>query len=154
MTFVVGYFYKERYMTGEYADEKKRLHIVVITTALLLIAVRALLESVELAGIMDKAKDMAIQYTKLFWAFAIFVLFERLIPSDSWNAVGTVIKNRLFILSSMTYEIYIAHQFYVSDTFTNFFPYHPVIQFLIALIFMFVTGWILWRVSKYIKFKI
>lgn len=141
-------------MTGEYADEKKRLHIVVITTALLLIAVRALLESVELAGIMDKAKDMAIQYTKLFWAFAIFVLFERLIPSDSWNAVGTVIKNRLFILSSMTYEIYIAHQFYVSDTFTNFFPYHPVIQFLIALIFMFVTGWILWRVSKYIKFKI
>lgn len=138
-------------MTGEYADEKKRLHIVVITMALLLIVVRALLESVELAGVMDKAKDMAIQYTKLFWAFAIFVLFERLIPSDSWNAFGTVIKNRLFLISSMTYEIYIAHQFYVSDTFTNFFPYHPVIQFLIALTFMFVTGWILWRVSKYIK---
>ena len=120
-------------------------------TAILLIAVRACLESVDLIGIMDKAKDMAIQYTKLFWAFAIFVLFERLIPSDSWNAVGTVIKNRLFLLSSMTYEIYIAHQFYVSDTFTSFFPYHPVIQFMIALVFMFMTGWMLCRVSKYIK---
>lgn len=138
-------------MTGEYADEKKCLHIVVITTAILLIAVRALLESVELAGVMDKAKDMAIQYTKSFWAFAIFVLFEKLIPKESWNKVGAVMKDRLFLLSSMTYEIYIAHQFYVSDTFTNFFPYHPVIQFLIALTFMFVTGWILWRVSKYIK---
>ena len=151
MTFVIGYFYKKRYMKGEWAAEKKRLHIVVITTAILLIAVRAYLESVDFIGIMDKAKDLAIQYTKLFWAFAIFILFERLIPSESWDAVGSTIKRRLFLVSSMTYDIYSAHQFYVSDTFTNLFPFHAVIQFIIALLFMFTTGWMLWRVSKYIK---
>ena len=112
---------------------------------------RAYLESVDFIGIMDKAKDMAIQYTKLFWAFAIFILFERMIPSESWDAVGSTIKRRLVLVSSMTYEIYIAHQFYVTDAFTNLFPYHAVIQFMIALVFMFMTGWMSWQISKFIK---
>lgn len=151
MTFAVGYFYKVRYLDNNRLEEKRILHISIVVIALILIAVRAWLESENFIGLMDKMKDMSVQYIKLVWAFAIFIIFEHLIPSDSWKHVNERMKNRLSILSGMTYEIYIVHQFYVTDTFTQFFPFPPVIKFVIALIFMFATGWLLWRVSKMIK---
>lgn len=151
MTFAVGYLYKVRYLNDTRSDEKRRLQISLVIIAVTLIFVRALLESSEFTGLMDRIKDMSVQYIKLIWAFAIFVMFERLIPSASWKHISERVKNRLSVLSGMTYEIYIVHQFYVSDTFTQFFPYPPSVQFMIALVFIFTTGWLLWRIGKLIK---
>lgn len=121
MTFVVGYCYKVRFVDTPNIIEKKVWESIVVVCALLGVVIRYFLETQELNGMYKDLSDMTIQYIKLVWACAIFVIINKLIPQNSWGKVSDSLKQKLVVFAGCTYEIYLVHEFFVHAPYTSLF---------------------------------
>lgn len=121
MTYIIGYCYKARFTGGQRVREKKTWELVVVIGALFGIVIRYYLEDLQLYGVYESLSDMIVQYIKLLWGCAAFVLFNKLIPQGIWTNVSQTSKQMLVAVAGYTYEIYLIHEFFVHEPYISLF---------------------------------
>lgn len=153
MTYIIGYCYKARFTGGQRVREKKTWELVVVIGALIGIAIRFYLEGLELYGLYEKLSDLIIQYVKLLWGCAIFVLFNKLISQSYWENASVNLKQKLVAVAGYTYEIYLIHEFFVHEPYTSLFGDIDILyKVIIAILSIYVATILLCLLERWIKF--
>lgn len=149
MTFVIGYCYKVRFSDMQNIKEKNIWESIIVIAALFGIAVRYFLENHDFQGLYQDMSDMIIQYIKLIWACAIFVIINHLIPQKSWDGVSNSVKQKLVVLAGCTYEIYLVHEFFVHEPYTSLFgDVNIIYKVLLSLLAIAIATIILCQLEK------
>ena len=157
LTFLVGYFYKTRFTHSTWGgqdiimEQKKYVDIFIIVLSFIFFPVRWYIENNEFIGLGENIADLTRQYIKLVWAFAIFVLFNNCFKCKN---IGNNIKKVLSYLSSITYEVYIVHQFFVMPIYFNLFcNYSILIRVIISILSILFSAILISLISKKIFFS-
>lgn len=116
--------------------------------------VRIILNLYNFDGVMESVSDLLVQWFKLFQGAAIFIAIYNIIPAEKWKNVNDNFKKAIQIISKYTYEIYLVHEFFTKDMFTQFINLNKVLQVLVVWIMIAATTFILVRLEKAVDFVI
>lgn len=147
-TFIIGYYYTMRFGEEQREDERKVWSVTIVVLSILGYFLRTILNNVELTGMAERFGAMAVQYIKMIWACAIFVLMSWLMPSKWWEDKSDSIKNCLTVLAAYTYEAYLVHEFFLHVEFRSLIPGGVWAEFLVAMAMIPLSAWLLHRLAK------
>jgi membrane-bound acyltransferase YfiQ involved in biofilm formation len=153
-TYIVGYVYGSRFKNDDNIKEKRIIDILIYVAAIVGVPVRIILNLYNFDGVMESVSDLLVQWFKLFQGAAIFIAIYNIIPAEKWKNVNDNFKKAIQIISKYTYEIYLVHEFFTKDMFTQFINLNKVLQVLVVWIMIAATTFILVRLEKAVDFVI
>lgn len=132
-TYICGYMYgRNHQLNNRDEKEKKRTDRFYYVIAIVGLIVRLVLDEFEFSGILDAVSSLAVQWIKLFQGGAIFIWVINHITPDKWDSVSESTKRVIHRLSQYSFEVYIVHEFFTCEIFTQFIPFEGVLRVLVA----------------------
>ena len=138
--YVLGYAYGVRYGTYENIKitDKKLFDTCLIIASIIGIALRIYLLGFEFYGITAKMLDCYSQWVKVITGCTIFILTINIIPADgSW--LSDNMKKKIKTISTYTFEIYLVHEFFTCDMYTDLFDVSLSMKIAIVLLSIIIA---------------
>lgn len=147
-TYVCGYIYGKNCGANIKSKEKKNTDSCYYIIAIIGLVVRLVLDEVELNGIFGTVSSLLIQWIKLFQGGAIFICVCNCMKAEMWNGVSDSVKKCIYKLSGYCFEVYIVHEIFVHDIFTQFIPYDGIGKICVVWMAMAIATVVLVGVEK------
>lgn len=94
------------------------------------------------------------QWIKLFQGAGLFIFMHNILSNIDWNGVSDRLSKYIFNASAMTYEVYLVHEFFLREIFTNFVDFTLPYNVFICWFMIVVSGFAINRISKSITRRI
>ena len=140
-TYVAGLFYGTQLKTITF--NRKSVDYIIYGLAITGVFVRIYLD---IHPVYPKAvSSLFVQWLKLFQGAGVFIFLFNNVPKKLLEGKEKILE----YLSGMTYEVYLVHEFYTCDIFTNLLPFSSMfVELFVVWICVIVTAFFLKKVTR------
>lgn len=147
--YVIGYVYGVRYATNS-GQDKKIFDSFIIFIAILGIGIRIYLAEINADGLMENVCDVVTQWIRVIQGCAFFIIFTNLL-SLKMDGLPDSVKKCLKRISEYTYEVYLVHEFFTMNMFTDLLKSSIGIKVVIVLSVIVIATVVLVVMEKIIN---
>lgn len=151
--YILGYIYGRDYHNVAESKSRKNANKSFYIIAILGVVARSIFCVIELDGIMDLLVRLLIQWIRIFEGGAIFIFVIQAFPAEKWETVNNTIKRVIYSLAQYSFEVFIVHEFFLHDIFTQFVPGKNWVKIIVAYSAIIIATFLLRKLMSFIKWR-